>query len=96
MVSSEESHASVKTYVVLAVVLCVITFIEWVIFKVDTLKTNANFMIPVLSILSLAKFTMVCGWYMHLKYDHKILTKIYVFSGLLSVMIFTILMLALR
>ena len=95
MVHSEEKHASVKTYVILAVVLCLITFVEWVIFKIDSLRTNASFMLPVLSVLSLAKFTMVCGWYMHLRYDHKMLMKVFGFSAMLASLIFYILFLAL-
>lgn len=96
MVGSEENHASVKTYWVLAVVLCVITFLEWVIFKIEDLRTWSAFMIPTLIALSVAKFIMVCGWYMHLKYDNRLLTWIFGFSAALSIIIFGILMLALR
>lgn len=91
----QEKHASVKTYWILAVILCVITFVEWVIFKIETVRTNAAFMIPVLSGLSIAKFIMVCGWYMHLRYDHGILWKVFAFSAFLATGTFFILFLAL-
>ena len=53
-------------------------------------------MIPVLSILSIVKFVLVLGWYMHLKYDNKILTQIFAGSLALAVMVFLILKLALH
>ncbi|MDD9951027.1 MAG: cytochrome C oxidase subunit IV family protein [Zetaproteobacteria bacterium] len=96
MVGQDSNHASVRTYWNLAGILCVITFIEWVIFKIEDLRTWSAFMLPTLIALSLAKLIMVCGWYMHLKYDHKLLTYVFGFSVFLTMMTFTILMLALR
>lgn len=95
MVKSEEKHASIKLYWIFAAILCGVTFIEWIIFKMEDLRSQAWFMIPALAALSIVKFVMVCGWYMHLRYDHKMLLKVFGFSGLLAVMTFGILFLAL-
>ena len=93
-VHHEKKHPTVKTYWILAFLLCVITFIEWIVFKVEYLRNDPLFMLPTLSILSLIKFTMVTGWYMHLRYDDIILTKIFLVSALLATMTFVILHLA--
>ncbi len=89
-------HSSVRTYWKICVILCLMTLVEYLIFKVPSLRANAMFMIPVLSILSIVKFVLVLGWYMHLKYDNKILTQIFAGSLALAVMVFVILKLALH
>jgi cytochrome c oxidase subunit 4 len=91
-----EKHASVKLYWIFCLVLCVMTFIEWGLFKVESLRSNSFFMLPTLLGLSVIKFVMVCGWYMHLRYDHKILTKFFGFSILLAIMVYSILMFSLH
>ncbi|MCB9229237.1 MAG: cytochrome C oxidase subunit IV family protein [Deltaproteobacteria bacterium] len=95
MVKSEKSkHATVKLYWIFAGILCVITLVEWLIFRNEELRSNATFMVPALSILSLMKFSMVCGWYMHLRYDNKILMKVFGFSAFMAAVTFGILLLA--
>lgn len=91
----ENQHATVGLYWKFAAVLCFITFIEWGVFKNDTFRSNAKLMIPLLLGLSVVKFTMVCGWYMHLRYDASILAKIFGFSLGLAFLVYTIMRLAL-
>jgi len=74
----EGKHASVKLYWIICAVLVVVTALEYLIFKVESLRTNAAFMLPTLIIMSVFKFVLVVGWYMHLRYDHGWLTKIFV------------------
>ena len=76
MVGSGEKHATVKLYWVFAVILCIVTFLEWICFKIDSIRENTLLIVPLLSAMSIVKFCMVCGWYMHLRYDDKILLKI--------------------
>lgn len=93
---SEHAHAGPKLYWIFAVILCVITFIEWIIFKEKEAWGISNtVMIWSLIALSIVKFIMVCGWYMHLRFDNKILTNIFVFSGLLAVAVFIMMKLSL-
>lgn len=91
MAASESKHGIVKTYVVLAVILCVITFIEWVIFKMEDIRTQPLIMVPGLLILSVAKFIMVAGWYMHLRFDHGWLWKIFAFAAVMATGTFVVL-----
>lgn len=93
MVHSEGKHATTKLYWAIAAVLCIITVLEWAIFKMEHIRTNGMIMIPSLLVLSLAKFVLVCGWYMHLRYDHKWLWQIFTISALFAGFIFMILLL---
>ena len=61
-----EPHASNRTYVAIALVLGVITALEVMVFYVEAL---APVLVPILLVMSAAKFALVVGFYMHLKYD---------------------------
>ena len=65
----EETHTSNRTYVQIAIILSIITFLEVVIYYLPTVRP---LLVPALIILSLAKFIMVVGFFMHLKFDHRI------------------------
>lgn len=65
----EETHTSNRTYIQIAIILTIITFIEVVIYYVPSVRP---LLVPALIILSLAKFVMVVGFFMHLKFDHRL------------------------
>ncbi len=67
-------HASVGTYVVVGVVLTIITAIEVAIFYIPALHP---IMVPTLLTFSAAKFLIVVGFYMHLKYDSPIFRRVF-------------------
>ena len=94
--AEEHAHASVSLYWIFAAVLCLITFCEWGLFKGrNALGISNTTLVAGLLSMSLVKFAMVCGWYMHLRYDNKMLTKIFVFSALLACGVFLIVRLCL-
>ena len=64
--SHMEPHASNRTYIAIALVLGVITALEVMVFYVEAL---ARVLVPILLVMSAAKFVLVVGFYMHLKYD---------------------------
>jgi cytochrome c oxidase subunit 4 len=80
--ATEHAHAdshhgpTTRTYLVVAAVLTVITAAEVWIFYVEAIKSSAAF-VPTLLILSAVKFFTVVGFYMHLKYDHKIFRAVF-------------------
>ena len=65
----EEKHASPQTYVRIAIILAIITVAEVVIYYVPAVR---GVLIPALLVLSTAKFLMVVGFFMHLKFDHRL------------------------
>jgi cytochrome c oxidase subunit 4 len=77
-------HASVKTYVLIGIVLTVITAVEVAIFYIPQL---APVLVPVLVTLSAAKFAIVVLFYMHLKYDSKLFSRVFFGPMLLAVLV---------
>jgi cytochrome c oxidase subunit 4 len=65
----EVAHASNRTYVQVAIILAVITIVEVAIYYLPAVR---GVLVPVLLILSIAKFLMVVGFFMHLKFDHRL------------------------
>jgi cytochrome c oxidase subunit 4 len=65
----EEEHTTPQTYVRIAIILAAITIAEVVIWYVPAVR---GVLVPALLILSIAKFLMVVGFFMHLKFDHRL------------------------
>ena len=72
---AQHAHPSAKEYVGIAVVLTVITAIEVAVFYVPALHP---FLAPILLTLSALKFGIVAMWYMHLKFDSRLYSWVFV------------------
>ena len=77
----EHSHPGAKEYLGIAVVLTVITAIEVAVFYIPSLKPV---LVPTLLALSAVKFTLVAMFYMHLKFDHKLFSWLFVLPMILA------------
>ncbi len=78
------AHAGVPLYAVFAVILSVITASEWAIFRFrEPWGVSTPMLVGSLAVMSLVKFFMVVGWYMHLRYDPKMLKFVFLFSFLM-------------
>ena len=77
------THPTPGTYFKVAIILSLITAVEVGIFYITAL---GKLIIPVLAVLSIAKFAMVAMFYMHLKFDHKLFTTLFA-TGLLLALI---------
>ena len=75
----ERAHPTPAKYVAIALILAAITLIEVAIVYMDFL---ADIVGPVLVILSAAKFAMVVMFFMHLRFDNRLFSTIFV-TGLL-------------
>ncbi|CAN5327691.1 MAG: cytochrome C oxidase subunit IV family protein [Chloroflexia bacterium] len=75
----EEHHPGWQEYVRIGVILAVITAIEVAIVYVEALE---SVLLPLLLTLSVGKFVLVVMYFMHLKFDHKFFTWLFL-SGLL-------------
>ncbi len=84
-------HPTPLTYFKVAMALSAITATEVGIFYVEDLGKG---IIPILAVLSIAKFAMVAMFYMHLKYDSRLFTSFFV-TGLMLAFVVVIAVLAL-
>lgn len=71
---SEAQHATVVTYVKVAVILTLITALE---FGVIYIRRLAPVVVPLLLVMSAAKFALVVLFFMHLRYDNRALTALF-------------------
>ena len=79
-------HPTWKQYKWVAIILTVITILEvWVYY---TSFAKSPLFVPVLLIMSAAKFAIVVLFYMHLKYDHRLFKAL--FSGPLIIAMSTL------
>lgn len=70
-------HPTPATYFRVAMVLAVLTAIEVAIFYVTPLSYA---IIPILAVLSIGKFALVVMYYMHLKFDSKLFSGMFLFG----------------
>ena len=70
-----QAHATTATYLRIAAILVMITLIEVGVFYVPTFQT---LLVPILLVLSAVKFTLVVMFYMHLKFDNRLFSWVFV------------------
>jgi cytochrome c oxidase subunit 4 len=78
------AHPSTRTYVLVAAVLAVITAVEVMVFYIETLKP---LLVPILLTLSAAKFTLVVGFFMHLKFDARLFRALFIGPLVIAVVV---------
>ncbi|HUF13304.1 MAG TPA: cytochrome C oxidase subunit IV family protein [Longimicrobiales bacterium] len=69
--ATEHEHSSVKTYLLIGLILTVITAAEVAIFYIPAIA-DTGWLAPVLVTMSAGKFALVVMFYMHLKFDSRI------------------------
>lgn len=70
-----KAHASTRFYVVIALILTVITAAEVMVFYVEYLEPV---LVPILLVLAAAKFALVAMFFMHLRFDSKVFTGLFI------------------
>ncbi len=73
--SSGRPHPGAREYLGIAVILTAITAVEVAVFYIPSMKP---IMVPTLLSLSALKFSLVAMWYMHLKFDHRLFSWLFV------------------
>ena len=76
-----DGHPDAAEYIKVGLILGVITAIEVAIYYVDALGDT---LLPMLLALSAAKFVLVMLWFMHLRFDNRLLTILFT-TGLVLV-----------
>ena len=78
----EVAHPTPLTYLKVAATLAILTGIEVAVFYVDALEPA---FLPIFLILSVAKFALVVMFYMHLKFDARLFSGVFVGGLLLAI-----------
>jgi cytochrome c oxidase subunit 4 len=85
----EHAHPGAKTYTIVGAILAVITIAEVNFYTQEAVRAM---LVPILLVLSAAKFAMVVGFYMHLKFDHRLFLGVFGFGLIVAGSIITALM----
>ena len=73
----EHAHPGARQYITIAAILGIITALEVAVYYAGPLRPILP---PTLIALSALKFAMVVMFYMHLKFDHRIFTALFLFG----------------
>jgi cytochrome c oxidase subunit 4 len=73
------AHPSDRSYVGIAVILALLTALEVATYYVE--EQLGGFLVPALIVMMVVKFGLVVAWFMHLRFDANLFTRVFV-SGL--------------
>ena len=88
----ETHHPTPRQYVQIAVLLAVLTGIEVGLFYAE--PTVGSLVTPALLVLAVLKFLLVVGYYMHLKYEKRMLTRLFAGGFVLALMVYAVVLVA--
>jgi cytochrome c oxidase subunit IV len=88
-----EHHPGVLEYTQIGLILFVITAIEVGIYYIDM---SHNLLVTFLIALSALKFSLVVAWFMHLRFDSKLFTTLFLTGLVTAFAVFTVVMAALH
>ncbi len=82
-----EGHPSAFEYAQIGIVLAIITAAEVALYYVDL---GRDALVGLLMALSALKFALVVLWFMHLKFDNRLFSTLFVAGIVLAIAIFTV------
>ena len=91
MSQSHRPHPTPKQYVQIAVVLGILTAIEVALFYTESII--GVFTDPLLMVLAVSKFIIVVGWFMHLRFENRLVNRFFAGGMILALVLFAIVML---
>jgi cytochrome c oxidase subunit IV len=83
-------HPTDRQYVVIALILGVITAAEVSTYFMKDPSTTL--LVAMLFPMMIAKFAIVCGYFMHLRFDNPLFRRVFVFGLLLAVVVYAAIM----
>lgn len=82
--NAKAAHPTARTFWKVGAILAVITALEFGILYVEALRP---LMVTILFALSIVKFAMVAAYFMHLKFDGRVLSAIFAVGVVLATLI---------
>ena len=82
----QHTHPGPRQYVIIGVILFVLTMVEYGLYLAEDRlhHLSAGPAAVLIAIVSAAKFIIVVAYYMHLKFDSKIFTGVFIFPAMLG------------
>lgn len=81
----DHGHPTLEAYVRIAIMLAIITAIEVAIYYIPALE---GVLVPALLVLSAIKFVTVVAYFMHLKFDSRLIVFAFTSSMIISIIMF--------
>jgi len=86
-------HPSPREYVRIAIILAVVTGMEVGVYYMDAAR---DYLVPLLFLFSIVKFSLVVMWFMHLKFDSRTYSRLFVMGLAFAVTLYLIVLLTFR
>ncbi len=84
---TKHAHPGERQYIGIALILAVITAIEVAFSYIDAVEP---ILAPSLIFMSIVKFFMVVAWFMHLRFDSNLFTRMFVSGLMLAVGVYLV------
>jgi cytochrome c oxidase subunit 4 len=86
-------HPTALEYAQIGLVLAAVTAVEVALYYLDL---SHNLLVVLLIVLSAVKFSLVVLWFMHLKFDNRLFSQLFVGGFLLALSVFVVVIAALQ
>jgi len=87
----EHEHPTDRKYVIIALILGALTAIEILLFVLEEDLPRSLVKVGLISLM-IVKFWIVGAYFMHLKFDNKVLTQLFLFGLLLAIVVYFIML----
>lgn len=89
--AGEHPHPQARTYIIVAIILTILTVFEIGVFYAPSLQVV---LVPLLIILAILKFILVAAFYMHLHFDSRVFSALFIFPlGLAALIVLSLMLL---
>jgi cytochrome c oxidase subunit 4 len=85
-------HPSDWQYIKIAIVLAILTALEVFTYFESVHNLGRNALIVLLMIMMITKIVLVMAWFMHLKFDSRTFTRMFVAGVLLACAVYTVML----
>jgi heme/copper-type cytochrome/quinol oxidase subunit 4 len=90
-VAAEHAHPQARTYIIVAIILTILTAFEIGVFYAPSLQAV---LVPMLIFLAICKFILVAAVYMHLHFDSRVFSALFIFPlGLAALIVLSLMLL---
>ena len=90
MSDNHKEHPTPKKYVQIAIFLGILTAIEVALYYTEDFV--GVFTDPLLIFLAIGKYVVVVGWFMHLRFENKMVNRFFAGGMILALILFAIVM----